>query len=146
MAWNTVTLDVLGNLRDSWQTRLRDRSSLGPSLPLAKQSAMRWMAIWRRSLVWTRRRIQATSRPTTHRTNVAPWRRLLQSSLLFKNELVDSKAGLLVMKFMRCAWIVLWRQSRKSGAVAHRCRHVRHGTRFSRAPQLISDSEVFTIH
>ena len=32
--WNTVTQDVLENLRDSWQTRLRDRSSLGPSLLL----------------------------------------------------------------------------------------------------------------
>ena len=34
---------------------------------------------------------------------------------------------------MRCAWMVLRRQSKSAGAVAPRCRHVSLGTRFSRA-------------
>ena len=54
---------------------------------------------------------------------------------------------------MRCAWMVLRTQSRSSGVVAPRCLHVWLGMRSlravcrteRRAPQFLSDNEVFTI-
>ena len=76
--WDTVTQDTLGNSRDYKQDCAR---SVKPRLILPTRETERHeMVCPYEEGLWcgTGRRIQATFRTTLHRTNVAPWRRLLQ--------------------------------------------------------------------
>ena len=127
--WNTVTLDTLGNSRDFWHTQdcAIGQATAHPSN--SRDGASRDGCLYEEGL-WCGPddECKQHSRP---RPTVPMWLNggdccndPSSSKTSPSTCKIPCQAGLHPTRFMRCAWMVLRRQSRSSGVVAPRCLHV----------------------